>query len=139
MKRISLFSKFLLMILVTLTFLSSCKVHTFVNMDIGSNDEKIIKQIKSEPKDTVNTIISDSEFYMNGAQAADDFAAAEKALKQALKRRSERAGFFNRTLDRNSPLPDHYGRVLQAVSYDSRACSDEELKFFRETLNNYLR
>ena len=66
MKRISLFSKFLLMILVTLTFLSSCKVHTFVNMDIGSNDEKIIKQIKSEPKDTVNTIISDSEFYMNG-------------------------------------------------------------------------
>ncbi|MBR7130771.1 MAG: hypothetical protein IKC82_02115 [Lentisphaeria bacterium] len=112
-----------------------------LRMDFASGYVRLGKMLPRDEQRLCGAIvIAVSRFGMEeNSQAADDFAAAEKALKQALKRRSERAGFFNRTLDRNSPLPDHYGRVLQAVSYDSRACSDEELKFFRETLNNYLR
>lgn len=66
MKKTSLFSKALLMVLVLLTFLSSCTVQTFVTVDYEESDKKTISEIKAEQKNVVNTIVSDSEFYMNG-------------------------------------------------------------------------
>ena len=66
MKKVSLFSKALLMLLVMLTFLSSCKVQTFVKVDYEESDAKTISEIKAEPKNVVNTLVSDPEFYMNG-------------------------------------------------------------------------
>lgn len=66
MKKTALTAKLLLIIFILTTLLTSCVAPTLVNVDFESSDEQIIKSILAEQKNKVNTLVADSEFYMNG-------------------------------------------------------------------------
>ena len=66
MKRNSLCAVLLLFVMITTLLLNSCTVNKVVKIDIQSDDEQIIQSINAEQKNVVNTIVVDSEFYLNG-------------------------------------------------------------------------
>lgn len=66
MKKVTLIAKLLFIVYILTTILSSCAVQTIVNIDIETSDEQIIQSILAESKDSVNTLVQDPEFYMNG-------------------------------------------------------------------------
>ena len=66
MKKVNLIAKLLFIVYVLTTILSSCAVQTLVNIDIKESDEQIIQSILAESKNSVNTLVQDPEFYMNG-------------------------------------------------------------------------
>ena len=66
MKKVTLIAKLVFIVYVVTMVLSSCAVQTIVNVDIETSDEQIIQSILAESKDSVNTLVQDPEFYMNG-------------------------------------------------------------------------
>ena len=66
MKKVTLIAKLVFVVYVVTMVLSSCAVQTIVNIDIETSDEQIIQSILAESKDSVNTLVQDPEFYMNG-------------------------------------------------------------------------
>ena len=66
MKKVTLIAKLVFIVYVVTMVLSSCAVQTIVNIDIETSDEQIIQSILAESKDSVNTLVQDPEFYMNG-------------------------------------------------------------------------
>ena len=66
MKKVTLIAKLVFIVYVVTMVLSSCAVRTIVNVDIETSDEQIIQSILAESKDSVNTLVQDPEFYMNG-------------------------------------------------------------------------
>ena len=66
MQKVTLIAKLVFIVYVVTMVLNSCAVQTIVNIDIETSDEQIIQSILAESKDSVNTLVQDPEFYMNG-------------------------------------------------------------------------
>jgi len=79
-----------------------------------------------------------SGFGESGGEAEKRFAQKLHLLQQQLSRREKVERFLRDTLTINTPLPDNFRLLFEAVSGSGRTLTPEENNFLQQTINQYL-